>query len=116
MAAKLLKIGTLGLFTFSSIALAQNAAFACGARHVGDPVTLAAGDAEPSGAMKANPDRNGRSQSESRQGENKNGAVATDDMHSKHKKNHIQRETDPSKNGRSQSEGVNGENKNGQPQ
>ena len=112
MAAKLLKIGTLGLFTLSALALGQTASLA---KPVGDRITVAAGDSESSDAMKAGTKKNGRSQSESVQGENKNGAVATD-MQTKHKKSHIQRDTDPAKNGKSQSEGVNGENKNGQPQ
>jgi hypothetical protein len=115
MSAKLLKIGTLSLFTLSAVALTQNASVACGARHVGDPIVVAADDSAPSGAMKAAPKKNGTSQSEGLNGENKNGAVATD-MQLKHKKSQIQKDTDPSKNGRSQSEGVNGENKNGQPQ
>jgi hypothetical protein len=120
MAAKLLKIGTLGLFTLSALALGQTASLAKPvgdliAKPVGDRITVAAGDSESSDAMKAGTKKNGRSQSESVQGENKNGAVATD-MQTKHKKSHIQRDTDPAKNGKSQSEGVNGENKNGQPQ
>lgn len=61
--------------------------------------------------QRTNAEKNGTMQSESPKGENKNGAMQSDE-----KKTGIQGQTDPKRNGTSQSESLGGGNKNGQPQ